>query len=80
MTDDFTLHFKIPEGSHPSGITPAEMEREFAEQQIKILLDYVTLYCGGQPIRPDGFSINNYPDLVHSLKRERGTQLDSDQH
>lgn len=67
MSDDFTLHFDIPPAALPDTVSPSELERAFAVQQIHILLEFVTLYENGQPVRPDSFSIVNAPDVVHLL-------------
>jgi hypothetical protein len=68
---DFTLHFEIPsEATATNNGTPEDIERAFAARQIEILLNFVTLYENGRTIRPDGFSIVNAPDIVHSYPLE----------
>lgn len=63
---DFTLHFEIvAEPAPPADQSPREIERAFAVRQIEILLDFVTLYQNGKPVRPDAFSIANAPQVIH---------------
>ena len=70
MANDFTLHFDIPlaDGeTGPAAQGQADLERAFAREQIRILLEFVTLYQDGKPVVPDGFSIVNAPEKVHAL-------------
>lgn len=67
MTGDFTLHFDIPNVGERPDLNQAEMERAFAREQIRILLDFVTLYQDGKPLNPDAFSIVSQPTEQYEL-------------
>jgi hypothetical protein len=81
MSDhDFTMHFEIPvEPPVLAGQSSQDIERAFAARQIEILLQFVTLYQNGKPVRPDAFAIVNAPELIHTyppadmLQRAAGT-------
>ena len=70
MSEDFTLHFELPAHTVITSTDPIELERAFAREQIQTLLEFVTLYQDGQPMRPDSFTIVNAPGVIHALSRK----------
>ena len=75
MADDFTLRFGLDVADRRNArasLSPQAREQDFAREQIRILLRYVTLHQNGRRLDPDGFAIVTSPDDVIDLDPEAG--------